>query len=171
MPKMSSAARHGLVLAALTVALDQASKWLILTMVMVPPREIPVTSFFSLVLYWNRGISFGMFGDAGSWGPWILSGLAAVIAIVLLVWLWGVDKRWTALSLGLIVGGAVGNLIDRLVHGGAVADFILLHAGGYAWPAFNVADSAITVGAVALVAESLFGKADRNRNDDSGESS
>lgn len=154
----------GLSLAVATIVLDQATKWWIVAVVMQPPRAIRVTSFFDIVMVWNRGVSFGLFNDSGTWGRWLLPVLAAVISAVLLVWLWRIAERLTAVALGLIIGGAVGNLIDRLVHDGAVADFLLFHVGRYAWPAFNVADSAITVGAVVLVADSLFGKAERNKN-------
>ncbi len=143
----------GAALAALI--LDQLSKSAILYWVMQPPRIIEITPFFNLVLGWNRGVSFGMFNTASPMGPFILSGIAAVIVSVLAVWLWRSDTRWTALSLGLVIGGAVGNVVDRLNYG-AVVDFLDFHAFGYHWPAFNVADSAIVVGAAMLILESLF---------------
>ncbi len=121
---------------------------------MQPPRVIPVLPFFNLVLVWNRGVSFGMFGD-GSAGPWLLVLLAVGIVAALLWWLRKAEGLLSVASLGLIIGGAVGNVIDRLVHG-AVVDFLDFHAAGWHWPAFNVADSAITVGVVLLLAESLF---------------
>jgi len=121
---------------------------------MQPPRVIPVLPFFNLVLVWNQGVSFGMFGD-GSVGAWALVLLAAGIVVALVYWLRKADSTLSVVSLGLIIGGAVGNVIDRLVHG-AVVDFLDVHAAGWHWPAFNVADSAITVGVVLLLAESLF---------------
>jgi signal peptidase II len=160
----SRAAKLGICLAATVLVLDQVTKWWIVNLVMQPPQSIEVTSFFQIVMVWNPGISFGLFSDAGMIGRWALPALAVIISVALSVWLWRVQDRLTAIALGLIIGGAVGNLIDRLVYDGAVADFLLFHIGSYAWPAFNVADSAISVGAVALVVESLFGNADRNKN-------
>lgn len=151
----SSIRRQGLGLAALVIVLDQISKWWILTDVMNPPRVIEVLPFANVVLVWNRGVSFGLFNTASDYGPWILSGLAIAISIVLLIWLWRGTERIVGLGIGLILGGAIGNVVDRLIHG-AVVDFVDLHAGGAHWPAFNVADSAITVGAVLLVLDSLF---------------
>ncbi|MEQ8227323.1 MAG: signal peptidase II [Rhodospirillales bacterium] len=151
----SSIRRQGLSLAALVIVLDQLSKWWILTDVMNPPRVIEVLPFANVVLVWNRGVSFGLFNTASDYGPWILSGLAIAISVVLLIWLWRGTERIVGLGIGLILGGAIGNVIDRLIHG-AVVDFVDLHAGDAHWPAFNVADSAITVGAVLLVLDSLF---------------
>lgn len=151
----SSIRRQGLGLAALVIVLDQISKWWILTDVMNPPRVIEVLPFANVVLVWNRGVSFGLFNTASDYGPWILSGLAIAISIVLLIWLWRGTERIVGLGIGLILGGAIGNVVDRLIHG-AVVDFVDLHAGGAHWPAFNVADSAITVGALLLVLDSLF---------------
>ena len=139
----------------LVLALDQVSKWWILTDVMNPPRIIEITPFFNIVLAWNRGVSFGMFAGDSAWGPWLLTGLAGVIVIALAVWLWRTPSRLSVAALGLIIGGAVGNVVDRLNHG-AVVDFLDVHAAGWHWPAFNVADSAICVGAAILVLESLF---------------
>ena len=148
------ALKLGFLLAGVVTILDQVSKWWILAHVMQPPRVIEVTSFFNLVLGWNQGISFGMFGG-GIMPPWGLALLAALIVVGLSVWLWRADRYAVALGIGLIVGGAVGNVIDRLQLG-AVADFLDFHVFGYHWPAFNVADIAISIGAVVLVLDSLF---------------
>lgn len=145
----------GLSAALIIALLDQLSKWWILETVMQPPRAIPVTGFFNLVLAWNRGISFGMFGSESDWGPWILSALAVVICLVLVYWLNKSIRRHEQLAFGLIIGGAIGNVIDRLRFS-AVTDFLDFHLAGYHWPAFNVADSAIFVGAVILVIDSFF---------------
>lgn len=147
--------RRGLGLAGGVLVLDQLTKWVILDVFADGTRVIEVLPVFNLVLTWNRGISFGLFGGAGGLGPWILTGLAVVIAAVLGRWLTRTDSRWTALGLGLLIGGAIGNVIDR-VRFGAVVDFLDVHVSGYHWPAFNVADSAITVGAAILIIESLF---------------
>lgn len=145
--------RRGMILAALVLILDQASKWWILVDVMAPPRVIEVTGFFNLVLVWNPGISFGMFGAGG--GRWVLAALAVAIAVALVVWMARSERPWLVRALGLVVGGALGNALDRLIHG-SVVDFLDFHVAGLHWPAFNLADSAITVGVVAMLVDSLF---------------
>jgi signal peptidase II len=147
----------GLHIAGAVIAADQFTKWLIVSEVMDPPRVIEVAPFLNLVMVWNRGVSFGAFNAAGVVMPWVLTVLAVVIAAGLLAWLWHAKGRLTAAALGLIIGGAIGNVIDR-VRVGAVADFIDLHAGGYHWPAFNLADSAITVGVGLILLEALLGE-------------
>jgi signal peptidase II len=148
--------RLGLTLAALVIVLDQLLKWWIVTAVMDPPREIEVTSFFNLVMAWNRGISFSLFRSDWAAGPYVWAGLAVAVAIGLGWWLGRVRHALTATALGLVIGGALGNAIDRL-RLGAVADFLDFHWQGYHWPAFNLADSAISVGIVLLVVPGLFG--------------
>ena len=147
--------RQGLGLAFLVLVLDQITKWWVLTDLMNPPRVIEVLPFANLVLVWNRGVSFGLFNTQSDYGPWILAALALAVSAVLAVWLFRGPERMVGWGIGLILGGALGNVIDRLVHG-AVVDFVDLHLGGAHWPAFNVADSAITVGAVLLILDSLF---------------
>ncbi len=151
--------RLGLVLALLVAVLDQIGKWWILGYVMNPPTVIPVTPFFNLVLVWNRGVSFGILNQESTWIPWLLSAVAAAICAALLVWLRRAEGRWLAAALGLIIGGALGNLVDRLRFG-AVVDFLDVHAGGYHWPAFNVADAAITVGVGILLIDALIAPRD-----------
>lgn len=153
--------RRGLLIASGVLALDQLTKWWILLSVMNPPQLIPIMPSFNLVLTWNRGVSFGMFAMGTDMGPWILSVLALAIVGVLLFWLRKADGKLIPIAIGLIVGGAIGNVIDRVVHG-AVVDFLDLYWGSYHWPAFNVADSGITVGAILLVVDSLFsGRAEK----------
>lgn len=147
--------RLGLVIAALTVALDQLSKWAALEVLDLPGGAIQVTPFFNLVMVWNRGVSFGMFNSAGALAPWFLAGLALAVVVGLVIWLQRADQVLTGLGLGLIIGGALGNVIDR-VRFGAVVDFLDFHALGYHWPAFNLADSAICVGALLLLADGLL---------------
>ncbi len=147
--------RIGIVLALLVAVFDQISKWWILADVMSPPAVIPVTPFFNLVLVWNRGISFGILNQSSPWVPWLLSALAAAICVGLFIWLRRAESRWLAAALGLIIGGALGNLIDRLRFG-AVVDLLDVHASGYHWPAFNVADAAITVGVGILLIDALI---------------
>ena len=147
----------GLLVAVLAIGADQVTKWWILASVMDPPRIINVTSFFNVVLVWNRGISFGMFSNESMAGVWILSLLALIIVGFLINWLRKAESRRVAISLGLIIGGALGNVIDRAVHS-AVLDFLDFYIGSVRWPAFNAADSFITVGAILLIADSLFSR-------------
>ena len=155
----------GLGLATLVLIVDQASKWWVINVVMNPPRVIPVTPFFNLVMGWNRGISFGLMNRESALSAWILPLVAVVIVAVLSVWLWRNDRPVVAVAIGLVIGGALGNVVDRLRFG-AVADFLDFHAAGFHWPAFNVADAGITVGAVMLVLESLFARRERPKNRD-----
>lgn len=147
--------RLGLALAVLVAALDQGTKWLIVETVMQPPRIIPVTDFFNLVLGYNYGVSFGMLNMQSDMGRWILAALATAITIALLVWMWRADKRLVVVGLGLIVGGALGNVADRIMVG-AVVDFLDFHAFGWHWPAFNVADVAIVTGAAGLIGDAFL---------------
>ena len=142
-------------LLGLVVVLDQLSKWIVVERIMVPPRIIEVTGFFNLVLTHNTGISFGMLRGGEDWVRWALSAVALGIVAVLLIWLRRQPGWPLAVSVGLICGGAIGNVIDR-IRVGAVIDFLDFHAAGWHWPAFNVADAAITVGVLALVLDSLF---------------
>lgn len=139
---------------------DQLSKWWILNVVMAPPQDIVVTSFFTVVLAWNPGISFSQLGHVD---PWILSGLALAIVAGLFVWLRRMQRPWPAIAIALVIGGALGNVIDRMRFG-AVVDFLSFHWRDFYWPAFNLADSAITVGVALLLIDSLFGKAEKAKN-------
>jgi signal peptidase II len=145
----------GGVLAVVVLIVDQATKWWILNDVMQPPRVIDITPFFNLVLGWNRGVSFGLFGAGEAGTAWLLIAVALVISTVLFVWLLRTDRIIVGLGLGAIIGGALGNVTDRLRFG-AVTDFLDFHLLGVHWPAFNVADAGITVGAAVLILHSLF---------------
>jgi signal peptidase II len=143
-----------LELAALVIGLDQLSKWLVLSNLNFGDT-IAVTSFFQLVLVYNPGAAFSFLADHSGWQRWFF----IVLAIGVCGWLLTLlreHQREIALPLAfsLIIGGAIGNIIDRIVHG-AVVDFLYFHIGRYGWPAFNVADSAITVG-VALMLWAQF---------------
>ena len=157
--------RLGLPVAAAIVAADQASKWAVRDALWDPQRRIEVTSFFNLVPVQNKGISFGLFQSEGA-GIWMIVGLALAIAAALGVWLYRTRQRWPACALGLVIGGAIGNVIDR-VRLGWVIDFLDFHGGGYHWPAFNVADSAISVGVVMLVVHSFLMKPRKEPRTDS----
>ena len=146
-----------LAAAAAVALVDQLSKWWIVERVMDPPRALEVTGFFNLMLIYNRGISFGLLDSEAALVPWVLSGLAVAIVIGLVVWLRHIEGRWPGVAVGLIVGGAVGNVVDRL-RLGAVIDFLDLHWAGFHWPAFNLADSAITLGVALLLVDGLFGR-------------
>lgn len=147
--------RFGIGCAVLVVAADQLSKWCILSIVMAPPQIVEITGFFNLVLVGNRGVSFGLFSNDTPWVQPAFAAFAAAIAVFLALWLRRVENRFLALSLGFVIGGAIGNAIDRL-RLGAVIDFLDFHVVGYHWPAFNVADSAITMGVIFIVLEGLF---------------
>lgn len=109
-----------------------------------------VTSFFNLVMVWNTGISFGMMQSAHDVMPYVLAGVAGVIACGFAVWMWRAASVFASVVGGLVVGGALGNVWDRLRFG-AVADFLDFHAFGFHWPAFNVADAAVVVGVILLI--------------------
>lgn len=118
---------------------------------------LPLASFFNLTLRYNTGAAFSMFADQEGWQVWFLGGVAGVVSIAIVVWIARLPKdKWLeSLALGLILGGAVGNLYDRIMLR-KVVDFIEFHYAGYFFPAFNVADSAITVGAILLIIDAIF---------------
>ena len=147
--------RLGLTVALLLLASDQLSKWVALDLLDLAARPITVTPFFNLVMVWNRGVSFGMLDSLGAFAPWLLSGLALAVVIGLLFWLKRSEHAMTAIGLGLVIGGAIGNALDRLRHG-AVVDFLDFHLAGYHWPAFNLADAGICVGAGLIVVDGLL---------------
>ena len=149
--------RLGLPVSAVIIALDQATKTWIVHDIMAPPRWIEVTSFFNIVMVWNKGASFGLFSTQSPWTQAVLGGFAVVISIVLAVWMYRARSKWLAVALGLVIGGALGNAIDRAIYG-AVADFLDFHAYGYHWPSFNVADIAISIGVVMLLFDGLLEK-------------
>ncbi|MBI1209761.1 MAG: signal peptidase II [Azospirillum sp.] len=150
----------GLVVAAIVIILDQAVKWWMLTVVMQPPRPIEVTSYFTLVMAWNRGVSFGMFAGETTFMPYLLIAVALGIVGLMIAWLLRTSSLMVALSLGLVIGGALGNVIDR-IRFGAVADFLYFHLGDWYFPAFNIADSGISVGVGLILINSLFSAPDR----------
>jgi len=140
-------------LALLVLVLDQVSKtWFSANLEYAQPWVI--TDFFNFTLLHNTGAAFSFLSDSGGWQRWFFSIIAAIVSCVLVVWLARLDaaKRCEAAALGLVLGGAVGNLIDR-VQLGYVVDFIVVHYQNNYWPAFNIADSAICVGAVLLLVD------------------
>lgn len=143
-----------IALAVAVIVADQVTKWLILDL-MQPPRVIEITGFFNLVLAFNRGVAFSFLASDLSWKPYLLAGIAILVSIALTVWVARQKDKLLALAGGAIVGGALGNAIDRFTQPGVV-DFLDFHAMGYHWPAFNVADSFIVCGVVVLVWDGLF---------------
>ena len=147
----------GLSVGAIVVVLDQLTKWLIRDVVLGTGRDIEVTGFFNIVEVWNRGVSFGLFASDSPWTPYLLSALAIAISIVLIVWLRKAETTFLALALGFVIGGAIGNVFDRFIWG-RVYDFLDFHAAGYHWPAFNVADAAISVGVALVLLDGFIAK-------------
>ena len=142
-------------LAVMIVALDQAAKgWIVGGLHLIPGLSLDVWGPLRLTLVRNTGVSFGLFHGDASWTRWALAGFSLAVAVVLAVWARRVARSLTALSVGLIMGGAVGNLIDRVRYG-SVVDFIDVTRLHFPW-VFNVGDSAITVGILLLLAENLL---------------
>lgn len=156
----------GLSVAVVIVLLDQATK-LMAEAWLAAYRPVPVVPMLNMTLSYNTGAAFSFLHDQSGWQRWLFSGLAVVVSVVLVIWLARLGRAfgWQALGIALILGGAVGNLIDRLAYG-HVIDFIDVYYGTWHWPAFNVADSAITVGAVVLILESFL--AARDTSDGTG---
>jgi signal peptidase II len=155
-------AAFGLVTAAAACALDQASKlWLIFVYELGRRGPVEILPFLDLVLTYNTGISYGWFKQEGLLGQWLLLGIKAAAVALLTFWLMRAQSRVLALGHGLIIGGAVGNAIDRLAYG-AVADFVLLHITteqwSFNWYVFNLADTAIVAGVAAILYDSFVGE-------------
>lgn len=153
--------RFGLAIAALTCMLDQASKLYLVFVVDLANHPLRLGPFLDFVLTRNTGISYGLFQTEGPLGQWLLLGFKAIAVVLLWIWLARSRSRLTALSLGLIIGGAIGNAIDRLAYGW-VADFVFFHVSGdnwrFNWYVFNLADVAIFAGVIGLLYESLIGE-------------
>jgi signal peptidase II len=140
--------------AASAFLLDQATKWLILNVVMAPPRVIEITSFFNLRLGFNTGVSFGMFKDFFEDRPGVLTIFKLVVSTGLIVWALRTSIFSERIGMSLIAGGALGNALDRHRQG-AVTDFLDVHWAGWHWPTFNIADVAISCGVALLLLEAL----------------
>jgi signal peptidase II len=151
-----------LAVALMSAAIDQAAKlWLLYVFDLGGRGIVTLTPFLDLALTWNTGISYGLFRQEGPLGQWALLALKAIAVVLLWIWLARTSSRLTALSLGLIIGGAIGNAIDRLAYG-AVADFVLFHittaSFSFKWYVFNLADVAIVAGVIGLLYETLLGE-------------
>jgi signal peptidase II len=149
----------GLALAVVTLAADQGSKWLVLYGLGLGSGDIvTLTSFFDLVLAMNRGISYGLLPQDSEIGRWVLVMVNLAAAGFFVLWLRRARSRLLAAALGFLIGGALGNAVDRAAYG-AVVDFISLHAWGWRWYVFNIADAAIVAGVIGLLYDALSGRA------------
>ena len=144
-----------LFITSLVIVFDQVSKWLMVSWLSLY-ETVVVMPYFNLTMAHNEGAAFSFLSQAGGWQRWLFIGLALVISVVLLVWLAKLKptEKLEAISLSLILGGAIGNVIDRISYG-YVIDFIDLYIGHNHWPVFNIADSAICIGAILVVADSF----------------
>jgi len=153
MPEAPAHWTRWLAVSVAVIVLDLATKaWVSAAFTLGEVRE--VTPFFNMVLMHNTGAAFSFLAQAGGWQRWFFTGITIVISAAILVMLRRQHGRGVSLGLALVLGGALGNLYDRLTLG-HVVDFIQVHAAGYYWPAFNVADSAISVGVAILIWDSL----------------
>lgn len=150
----------GIGMLCIVLLIDQISKYYVLNIIDLPQKgSIAVIPFFNFTMVWNKAITFGMLGQLGTWGPVVFSILALIIAASLFIWMIKARKIWITMSLGAIVGGALGNIIDRLRFG-AVVDFIHFHIASWSWYVFNIADSAIVCGVTILLMDAFFGWGD-----------
>lgn len=151
-----SPVRLGMIAAAITLVLDQASKLgLLFGSDIRLTYPWPVLPFFDLTVVWNYGISYGLFQQDGQMGRWMLTAFKIGAAIFLTFWLRKSETKAESVGLGLIIGGAIGNAIDRILHG-AVFDFAHFHVGTFSWYVFNIADAAIVIGVVLMLWGQLF---------------
>ena len=144
-----------LFITSLVIFFDQVSKWLMVSWLSLY-ETIVIMPYFNLTMAHNEGAAFSFLAQAGGWQRWFFIGLALIISTLLLVWLAKLKptEKLEAISLSLILGGAIGNVIDRISYG-YVVDFIDLYIGHNHWPVFNIADSAICIGAILLIADSF----------------
>ena len=157
----------GLTIALIGFILDQVHKIYMVDFLKIKVGEfIEVTSFFNLVMVWNKGVSFGFLGNGvmGKFQPFILVGLTLIIIAVLISWLKSATTNNAKIGLGLVIAGALGNAADRL-HWGAVADFFDFYINNWHWPAFNIADSFICIGVLLLIIDSIANPKDASKKD------
>ena len=148
-------------LSVLVIIFDQVTKYMV-TDSLYLYQSIPILPSLNLVLAHNTGAAFSFLSDAGGWQRWFFVTLAIIVSIVIVVWITRLqlNEKRLAVALSLVLGGAIGNVWDRIAHG-YVVDFIDIYYGSWHWPAFNVADSAICVGATLLIIDALFNKDDQ----------
>ena len=144
-----------LTISAAIIGLDQVTKWLMVSLLALY-ETVAIMPYFNLTMAHNHGAAFSFLAQAGGWQRWFFTVLALVISTVLVVWLAKLkpEAKLEAISLSLVIGGAIGNVIDRICYG-YVIDFLDIYIGSSHWPAFNVADSAICIGAVLLIIDSI----------------
>jgi signal peptidase II len=153
--------RQAMVLVLTTVVADQLSKELLQRFLLKAGAIVQVIDgFFRLVIVWNTGVSFGFLGGDRPLPPWLLSTVAVAVCVGLFIWLRRVSRPLTGWGIGLVIGGAIGNVVDR-ARWGAVFDFADFHVNQWHWPAFNVADSAIVVGVGLMLVDSLSSEKQR----------
>jgi len=147
----------GVGIAALVFIVDLASKlWVLDGLALEATGPIRILPWLDFVLVWNRGVSYGLFQQDSDLGRWLLVGVTIVATVALATWMARTTSRLSAVALGFVVGGAVGNGVDRVVYG-AVVDFVHFHVADFSWYVFNVADAAIVVGAALIVLDALGG--------------
>jgi len=150
-----SARWAGFILAALTLINDQGHKWWMLGPFDIAQNQpVSIGPYLDLVLAWNKGVSYGWFSQDTNFGRWLLIAVSLLVTCFLCLWLWRARRLVVGLSLGLLIGGALSNALDRVIHG-AVADFFAFHGFGYSWYVFNIADVAIVAGVVGLMYDSF----------------
>lgn len=147
--------RAGFLALAAAFALDQGTKWWIGEVVMRPPRTTPIAPFLNLTFHRNTGVTFGLFAGGGETGRWVLVAVALAVVALLFAWMARAERAWVGAALGLVAGGALSNVVDRLRHGG-VTDFLDFHHAGWHWPSFNLADTAICVGVGLLLLDGFL---------------
>jgi signal peptidase II len=155
--RAGAASLRWLWLTAPLLIVDQLSKWLV-TLRLVEFQRINILPIFDLVRFHNTGAAFSFLADAGGWQHWLFTGIAVLVSMGILYYQWTLPARGCrilAAGLALILAGAVGNLIDRLMFG-YVVDFIFFYYEDWSWPAFNVADSAITIGVILVLYDGIF---------------
>jgi len=156
--------RLGLIIAGSAVSLDRVSKWWVMNVLELPKIQmVEILPIFNLQWAENRGVSFNMLTADGDFGRWALVGMTGLIVIGLGIWLKTVQTRVLSIAIGLVIGGAIGNIYDRAVFG-YVADFFQFHVGDWSFAIFNVADSCITVGAALLIWDTFFGPKSEKEN-------
>ena len=150
-PKPNSRLQSGLALAAVAAGLDQTSKWAIMRLLDLEAlRRVEILPFLDFAFVWNYGISYGLFSSGSEVARWLLIGLTLAVTVYLARTMMTTHGPFTRLGYALIIGGALGNLVDRIIHG-AVVDFISAHYAGYYWYVFNLADIWISLGVVLLI--------------------
>lgn len=151
-------------LAVLVIVLDQLTKYAVMWTFQEYQVE-PILPFFNLTLVYNKGAAWSFLANAGGWQRWFFIGVSVVASVALVLWLRSLRRteRWISIALALILGGALGNLYDRIVWG-KVVDFLDFYWGAAHFPAFNVADSAITVGAIMMILDMFWPQSEANRS-------